>query len=377
MSWYFQPTTRTETIYLPVGEQPEGLNLITAMGPDNSLALKVIDMNGELVHEWPVDWFDIWPDATHLPAETVPKTRPGTHLHGTWLLPDGDILFNFEKQGMVRMGLCGEVRWKLPYQTHHSIYVDDDGYIWAPGLSTHAEAMPDYPAHVTPVREQTIVKISQDGELLDEISVFDLLVDNGYRALLHMQASPLSNSIVGDSLHLNDVEVFPRSLEAGFFKPGDVMISLRNIHSIIVFDQLTRHIKLLRIGGFTRQHDPDFLDGNSIIIFDNNNIGPAGFGQQSRILRLDAVTNELSTLYEGSEQDPFYTHIMGKQQLLDDGHMVITDSISGRGFEVDETGTVVWEFINLVDEGIVGIVEEVERIPVSYRSIFASAACAD
>jgi hypothetical protein len=182
---------------------------------------------------------------------------------------------------------------------------------------------------------------------------------------------------VGDSLHLNDVEVFPRSLEAGFFKPGDVMISLRNIHSIIVFDQLTRHIKLLRIGGFTRQHDPDFLGGNSIIIFDNNNIGPAGFGQQSRILRLDAVTNELSTLYEGSEQDPFYTHIMGKQQLLDDGHMVITDSISGRGFEVDETGTVVWEFINLVDEGIVGIVEEVERIPVSYRSIFASAACAD
>jgi hypothetical protein len=375
MPWFYQSTDRTETVYLPRGDQPEGLNLITAMGPDNRLALKVIDMHGELVHEWPVDWFDIWSDATHLPPQDVPQTRPGTHLHGTLLLPDGDILFNFEKLGMVRMGLCGEVRWKLPYQTHHSIHLDDNGDIWASGLKTHAEAMPEYPAHAVPVREQVIIKISPDGELLEEISVFDLLRDNGDRALLHMQATPLANTISGDSLHLNDVEVFPRNMAEGFFRHGDVLISLRNIHGIFVFDPDTRKIKYQRLGGFTRQHDPDFIDGDSLLIFDNNNIGPASFGQQSSILRLDVVNDELTTVYTGTAAEPFYTQIMGKQQLLANGHLLITDSVHGRGFEVDQEGNVVWEFINLVDDGVVGIVEEVQRLSPEQRQHFTGLTC--
>ena len=376
-SWYFQPTTRTEKAYAPRGERPDGLNLVSGMGSDNRLLLKVVDMVGELVHEWPVDWFDIWADADHLPPDAVPKTRPGTHLPGTWLLPDGDILFNFEKQGTVRMGLCGEIRWRLPYQTHHAIHIDDDGYIWLPGLKTNLKPMPDYPAHMVPIREQTIIKVSQEGEILEDISVFDLLRDNGYRALLHMRASPLSNTISGDSLHLNDVEVFPNSMQEGFFKHGDVLISLRNINSVIVFDQVTHRIKLLKIGGFTRQHDPDFIDGNSIMLFDNNNIGPERFGQQSRILMLDASSNQLSVLYEGTKQDPFYTYILGKQQLLDNGHMLITDSMNGRAFEVNQDSEVVWEYINLVEEGVVGIVEGVTRLPASYRQLFAAAACGE
>ena len=131
----------------------------------------------------------------------------------------------------------------------------------------------------------------------------------------------------------------------------------------------------MKAGEFVRQHDPDFVDGNTIMLFDNNNLGPESFGQQSRILLLDAPSGDISTLYEGDEQDPFYTAIMGKQQALADGHLLITDSGNGRGFEVDANGKLIWEYINIVEDGVVGIIEEIERIPESYRAVFESAGC--
>jgi hypothetical protein len=66
---------------------------------------------------------------------------------------------------------------------------------------------------------------------------------------------------------------------------------------------------------------------------------------------------------------------MGKQQMLATGGLLITDSVNGRGFEIDAQGQVVWEYINIVSESVVGIVEELERIPDSYRAVFESAEC--
>jgi len=355
-------------------ETPDALNLVTAMGPDKTLALKVVDMQGELVHQWPVDWFDTWPDPDHLPKGAVPQTRPGTHIHGTKLLPNGDVIFNYEMQGTVRMGVCGDVQWRLPHQTHHSLHLDDDGVLWIPGVRTGQQKLPDYPAHVPPIRESMIFQVSQDGELLEALSVFDLLDLNGQRALLHLRSSAISNNVTGDSLHLNDVEVFPNDMAEGYFRKGDVVVSLRNINTLMVFDR-DWSIKLMKVGGFVRQHDPDFIDGDTLMLFDNNNIGPSSFGQQSRILLLDGPSKELTELYAGTAANPFYTAIMGKQQLLDNGHLLVTESIAGRGFELDESGELVWEYINLVEEGVVGIVEEVERIPASFRQVFETATC--
>ena len=377
-AWYYQPFVRPNTVIAPSGsEAAMGLNLLTIMGPDHTPQLKVVDMAGTEIHSWATNWFDIWPDATHLPPEEVPQSMPGGHLQGAVLLPDGDIVFNYSKLGTVRMGLCGEVRWKLPYQTHHSIHLDSDNVLWIPGKRKYLEKLANFPAHKAPVIDQTILKVSLDGEILDEISVFELLANNNQRALLHMTADAIADRVQGgtDVLHLNDIEVFPRHLEEGFFKYGDIVLSLRNINTIAVFEPKTWRLKLLKVGGFVRQHDPDFIDGNTIMLFDNNNIGPAAFGQQSRILKLDGPTGEITELFSGSAEYPFYTKIMGTQQLLSNRNLLITDSIHGRAFEINDQGQVVWEYTNIVDDSTVGLMEEAHRISPELNKILSNVSC--
>jgi hypothetical protein len=116
-------------------------------------------------------------------------------------------------------------------------------------------------------------------------------------------------SVSGDTLHLNDIEPFPSTLQPGLFSPGDLLISLRNIHTVFVFTVATRKIKHVWTGEFVRQHDPDFLDGNTISVFDNNNIDSEAGGQQSRILLLSAASGERTVYFAGSDDAPFYSDL--------------------------------------------------------------------
>ena len=66
----------------------------------------------------------------------------------------------------------------------------------------------------------------------------------------------------------------PRCLKEGIFKKGDVLVSLRNINTIFVFNRENDKIKFIPTGSFVRQHDPDFVDGETISVFDNHPVRP-------------------------------------------------------------------------------------------------------
>jgi hypothetical protein len=290
------------------------------------------------------------------------------------MLPDGDVVFNFEQLGLVRMSACGEVVWKLPYRTHHSVTLDENGELWVAGQITHADKVDEYPNHRPPFREPVVLKVSPEGEILREISVFELLIKNDLRAYMHLVTpSNLNTVVTGDTLHLNDVEVFSSDLEEGVFRHGDIMISLRNVSTVLVFDPETLKIRYLETGNFTRQHDPDFIDGNTLSVFDNNHIAPKNFGQQSRILVLSADSGDSAVWYEGTDVEPFYTDIMGKTQWLEDNNLLVTDSRNSRAFQLNADREIVWEFVNLVDDGVAGLVEEVQRLSADKTPLFEEA----
>jgi len=343
-----------------------GLSLVSSRIENRNIAASVINMDGDLIHRWDIDWFDLWPKATHISKSdpTYPKSKPGTHIHGAVLLENGDLIFNFEYLGMVRLDICGNVIWRLPYRTHHSIYQDEDGHLWVPSRIVHDEPLPDLPYHKAPVIEPTVLKVSLDGKVLKEISVFELLQKNDLQGLLNF--SSLGNeerSISGDTLHLNDVETFPKKFDEGVFRSGDIMISLRNINTILIFKEEDLQVTHVSTGTFVRQHDPDFIDGNTISVYDNYNIGPENYGHQSRILIKSFADDQETEYFSGNADKPFYSSILGKHQWLPNGNLLITESKQGRAFEIDHQGNIIWEYINILRPGYAGIVENVQRLP--------------
>lgn len=373
-SWHYIPTTAINNVStFQTGASYPGLNLVTAVQANETLSAYIVDVHGVKKHSWDVDWFEVWPEPDHLPEKSKPKSRPGTHIHGAVVLPDGGIIYNYEHLGLVRLDICGRVVWRLPYRTHHSVHADMDGNLWVSGQKDVEHRNTDFPNYEPPYIEPVLLKVSTDGEILKEISVFHLLQENGLAGLLYLSTRKnTSTHVSGDTLHLNDIEPFPGSIEEGVFNLGDVMISLRNANTILVFDENTGKVKSQWTGQFVRQHDPDFIDGNTISVFDNNNISVDPDVPQSRILLLSAAGDSSRIYYEGSAQSDFYTNIMGKHQWLSNGNLLITESMKGRAFELDQSGKIVWEYINIVEPGWVGIMEEVQRLPELYDEIYSA-----
>ncbi len=371
-SWYYRETD--ETVKVPVYDKnsvEERPSLVTSIATNNGLSARVIGIDATLIHEWKIDWHGIWPNATHIPEKDIPKARPGTHIHGAVLLDNGDLVFNFEHLGLVRLNVCGDVVWRLPYRTHHSIHKDERGNLWVSGQINHDKPLEGLPNYKPPFIEPTVIKVSQEGEVLTEISVLQLLKENGREGLLYMSTTETDNTeVTDDTMHLNDVETFPDDKEEGVFKSGDIMLSLRNINTVLVFSEADRKIKHISVGEFVRQHDPDFIDGNTISVFDNYNIAPDDYGHQSKIYIKSFKDNDKYVYYTGNKDKRFYTDLMGKHQWLPNGNLLITESAKGRAFEIDEHGNIVWEYFNIIEEGYVGVVEEVTRLPHRYNKAF-------
>ena len=362
--WYLVSTEKREAAVTFDPAIAPGLTLYAAITAKSGLVARVIERDGTVVAEWVLDWFKIWPDATHLDSEIVPKSAPGTFLHSMLFMEDGGLIFNYEALGMVRVDALGNVVWRLPYRTHHSLFGDDEGNIWSPGQKTRKEAMPEWPLYIPPFQEFTIVKVSPDGRIIQEISVFEILRQNGLHGLLYEAARDgMQPDMTGDTLHLNDVEVFGSAMAPGFFQPGDVMFSLRNLNAVLVFEPETWKVKYLSIGKVVRQHDPDFLDGHTISIFDNNHVGTRADGIQSRIIRESVPSGSVQVAFEGTPALPFFTDIMGKNQWLPDGNLLLLEATGGRILEVDRFNQPVWEFNNLVEDGVLGAVTDVVRLP--------------
>jgi hypothetical protein len=361
--WYYQETNDTTRIHINTSEALQWPVLITSIGDNDSLIVKIIQNDGSVIHQWNIEWFDLWENGDHLPNDIAPKERPGTHIHGIHLFDDGSIVFNFEHCGLTRIDADGHLIWKIPISTDHSV-VFDDSILWVCTQKYHNESLNQYPNFIPPFIEPFVVKISTDGKILEEFSVLDLMRDNNLEGLLYnINLSNETTKRQWDILHLNDVEPFPVGMEPGFFSHGDVMISLRNINTIIIYNDSTKRIKDVIIGGFVRQHDPDFIDGNHISIFDNYNIGSYEANRQSRILVKSYLDNQITEYYKGNDITPFNTIIMGKHQWLENGNLLITESMGGRAFEINVRKEIVWDYRNVVGDHTLGLMEEATRVP--------------
>lgn len=325
---------------------------------DGDPGLRLLDRKGRIVHEWQVEPEEIFSDAAQI------------QIHGSYLYPTGDVVINLNV-GTARLDACGRVRWKLKHGGHHSIERADDGTFWISGYESDVSTE-DYPGlNGTLDLVNTLTQVSEDGDVIKELRVLDILYENGLERLipkygLHNRAE--------DITHLNDVEPLSSAMadEYTLFDAGDLVVSLRNIHLVFVLDPETGKVLWKNHARLIRQHDPDFIGNGWIGVFDNNSDGTERGTMLggSRILALRPSTGAIDTLFPTPHSVRFYTPSMGKWQRLENGNLLLTEGQAGRIVEVSPDGRTVWEWIaKPFSQGTVAEVTEGTRYRLSAEEV--------
>lgn len=336
------------------GHSAAGVTLVSSYWPDDDWkpGIRLIDGDGAVLHHWTTDPTAIWPESPHADGLRGNFHLASNYVHGAHLFENGDVLFNIEYLGLVRMNAAGEVLWRLDRRTHHSVHRADDGTFWvcaARWVEEAGDVIRRFPGLVPPISEDLVLQVSPDGEVLREISVLEVVFAHPELKALIWK---IGHTRTTDVLHLNDVEPLSAELAGDYpmFAAGDLVLSLRYIDLVFVMDPGTKAVKWWRAEPHRWQHDPDFIGDGWISVFDNNPDGSldGAFLGGSRLLAYQPHTGAMRQIYPApggaAGERRFYTMMGGKAQLLENGHWLLTEAQFGRLFEIDEHGHTVWEW---------------------------------
>ncbi len=132
----------------------------------------------------------------------------------------------------------------------------------------------------------------------------------------------------------------------GVMADGTVLMSLRTTAGIIGVDRTTGGVALhIPPSVVSHQHAPVPLANGNVLAFDNGNFRHGSHVAFSRVVEVDPKSNAVVWRYTDEMVNAFYTAFMGNAQRLPNGNTHITESATGRLFEVTPGGEVVWEYI--------------------------------
>jgi outer membrane protein assembly factor BamB len=323
----------------------DGLTLFT----NHEARAFLIDMNGKVIHQWHKPFTEVWPEAEHVYDRVQDEM---VNWHQARLLPNGDILAIYERVnqtpyggGIIKLDKHSNLIWAVDVNAHHDLDIDQDGNIY---VLKHDYNYVD--ELKKPIIDDGITVISPEGRVLREISFFPIFYNSKYKDMFPWQ--------ITDPFHANNLEI----LDAGkvqyfpMFDEGDILVSIRNANAILVLNGETYDIKWALQGLTLNQHDPDFLDDGTILVFDNYGSIDIG-GGKSQILEIDPSRLALVWRYAGTPEEPFHTRTRGSQQKLPNGNILVTESNNGRIFEITGSGKIVWEYISTsLERGNIGVV---------------------
>ena len=321
----------------------KGYTLLTPHGGDAAL---LIDMAGRIVHRW--TFKHIRPgygrllrngnllmtgaDVDQKPPDPVDPSKPPP--------PFAERVKNL---GGYHTTLCevdwhGEVVWEYvnAFQ-HHDFFRFENGNTLVPvWIELPAELQRKVRGGRRRRREKLprligddLVEIDRDGKEVRRIHVWKLL---------DPVKDPIFPSVRRwEWTHVNGIDIN---------ESGEIVFSARHIDRVCILDadgKLTW--KFDQTHG---QHQPtwvgDDANGNrntrsNILVFDNGDAA-------SRVIEIDPRKNEIVWTYRAKPAVQFFSgHISGTVKLAS-GNVLVCEGTSGRLFEVNRAGEVVWEWIN-------------------------------
>jgi hypothetical protein len=128
---------------------------------------------------------------------------------------------------------------------------------------------------------------------------------------------------------------------------GDIVVSFRNISTVIIIDRKTGEI-IWKLGAppLSGQHAPMPLPNGNLLLFDN---GPHRLDHTmtfSRIIEVDLATKQIVWKYQERREYEFYSPRISNARRLPNGNTLVCEGDFGRLFEVTFEGELVWEYVN-------------------------------
>lgn len=355
----------------------QGLTAVQGWFKDG-LQIRLIDMEGKILHQWMLDFHQIWPNPTHIiPEKNAPQGKYNYDSQGMYLFEDGSVLVNIEGDGAggsAKLDKCGNVLWTVDRMIHHSVNPAKEGGFWVPASRSYLETPEDLFFFNTTREvlsdsngqyEGLILRIGENGEVLKEFSVLQALVDAGLENYLFNALAIRYD----DPTHINDVEEVTQDLSAKIegVEEGDLLVSIRQMHMLAIFDKETGALNWHQTGPWVRQHDPDITPEGNITVFNNR---PYLDDKGSNIMEFDPATGEVEVIYEKDKNgNGFYTSQVGMHQRLPNGNLLIGESMKGRAFEVTDEDEIVWEYIKNYNKDKAVLIENVMRIEKDYFQV--------
>jgi arylsulfotransferase ASST len=306
-----------------------GLTLFTPMFGDGTVYL--IDLEGNVAHTWKMPY---------PPGLYGYLTEKGT-LFYNGKIPNGTFLGKapFKGGAALEADWNGKVLWEVRHPNHHH-----DGRLLKNGnvlLLCATELPQDFARRVQGGRAGTeekgrmwadyLVEMTKDGRTVWEWRTWEHL-DPAKDAITALQDDR------SEWTHGNAVLELP---------DGNLLVSFRNISSIIMIDRQTGKI-VWKLGPLplSGQHAPSLLPNGNLLIFDN---GPHRLEHSlpfSRVIEVNPVTKEIVWKYQEGILPNFYSPRNSNAQRLPNGNTLVNEGSFGRFFEVSPEGEVVWEYVN-------------------------------
>ncbi len=295
----------------------------------------LIDVQGEIVHDW--------------------HRQPGEKWQHAELLPNGDLLVVGQEEQkatgavdgpvpafVLRFDWSGRLLWSRALPAHHDIEVTPQGKLLV--LTMQARREPSIHAELD-VRDDQLTLLEPDGTPIASHSVLDAVRSNPEAFPLRpAKPSRVDGPLWVDLFHANSVEWMHRPELFGrdrLYGPDNILVSFRHQNRIAVFNWPANEV----VWSWGRDelagpHDAQVLEGGNILVFDN------GLGRGwSRVVEVDPLAGRIVWEYRATPPESFFTASKGSAQRLPNGNTLIAESDKGRAFEIDPAGETVWEYV--------------------------------
>ena len=346
-NWFPDRFERSGVLRHDAARAQAGYTLYT-VAPD--LSAHLIDMDGHEVHKWFVPQELAIPGAAHSFRTFFGMLEP--QIEGGYLYPNGDIILVYEVKALdfpatplVKLDKDSHIVWRSQIQSHHAIQVVDDKIYALTGAVIKPEVKPGERPNLPPTAfgGEHVSVLNSEGKALHSHAIRDAIENaKNMRIFDEVLAGPPV-----DAIHSNSLDVLTEK-NAHFIpgaKPGNVLLSLRNLDMLAVMDLEHDTIVWALRGSWRKQHDAKMLPNGHILLFDNEG-GLMAYGR-SRVLEIDPATAGIVWSYDGKDGDPLSSgDNRGGAQRLSGGNTLIDESNAGRILEVTPDGSVAWEFVN-------------------------------